>query len=139
MTSIFSAVRLAFILIAIPAASVQASSAIQGSELMTGVELTDQINSTLEKHDINGTPLVNPKQKFIACDENLYIHPLHDSWKTLKLTCPSNEQWRLLVRVKIDTSGFSATPLAAEHRTTRQRQRKRQIIIFMPLPGPKHG
>lgn len=110
MTSIFSAVRLAFILIAVPAASVQASTAIQGSELMTGVELTDQINSTLEKHDINGTPLVNPKQKFIACDENLYIHPLHDSWKTLKLTCPSNEQWRLLVRVKIDTSGFSATP-----------------------------
>jgi flagella basal body P-ring formation protein FlgA len=109
MTSIFSAVRLTLILIAIPAALAQASTASNGSKLMTGVELIDQINSTLAKHDINGAALVNPEQKFISCDDNLDIHPLHDSWKTLKLTCPSNDQWRLLVRVKIDTSGLSAT------------------------------
>ncbi len=106
---------------------------------MTGVELIDQINSTLEKHDINGTALVNPKQKFISCDENLYIHPLHDSWKTLKLTCPSNEQWRLLVRVKIDTSGLSATqPSSRTQGNLAKTKRKGRSSSLCRCPQPKH-
>ena len=114
MISIFSAVNRATILTALSAACLLASTSSHASQMMTGVELLDQINATLEKQSINGEPLVNPKQNFIACEEHLNIAPLFQSWKTLKLTCPSNDQWRLLVRVKmisadkISSSGSSS-------------------------------
>ena len=124
MISIFSAVNRTTILTALSAACLLASTSSHASQMMTGVELMDQINVTLEKQSINGKPLVNPKQKFIACDEHLNIAPLFQSWKTVKLTCPSNDQWRLLVRVKmisddkISSSGSSSQDV-------------------MPLPKPK--
>jgi len=125
MISIFSAVNRATILTALSAACLLASTSSHASQMMTGVELMDQINATLEKQSINGKPLVNPKQKFIACEEHLNIAPLFKSWKTVKLTCPSNDQWRLLVRVKMISADKTLSSGSAS-----------QDVIPLPKPKP---
>ena len=125
MISIFSAVNRATILTALSAACLLASTSSHASQMMTGVELMDQINATLEKQSINGKPLVNPKQKFIACEEHLNIAPLFKSWKTVKLTCPSNDQWRLLVRVKMISADKTLSSGSAS-----------QDVITLPKPKP---
>ena len=135
MTSIFSAVKRSSILAVVAVISTashasqmtdEASLQLKAPTLMTGVELINQINATLGKHDIDGNPLVNPKQKFIRCDHDFNIKPLFKSWKTIKLTCPSDDKWRLLVRVKINAFD---NPLTTSDTNSDS--------MAIPLPKPK--
>jgi flagella basal body P-ring formation protein FlgA len=72
------------------------------SELMTGSDINDQINQFLERENIKGKPVIKMEQKFLACGEDLDVEPLFSNWKTLKLTCPGNDQWRLMVRMTLE-------------------------------------
>lgn len=136
MTSIFSAAKRIIIWACIAGASTasHASTSSQNNqmadaltpELMTGVELINQINATLGKHEIDGNPLINPQQKFIRCDADFNIKPLFKSWKTVKLTCPSDDTWRLLVRVKMNAFD---KPLASSDTNSNS--------MATPLPKPK--
>ncbi len=137
MTSIFSAVKRSSILAVVAVISTashasqmtdEASLQLKAPTLMTGVELINQINATLGKHDIDGNPLVNPKQKFIRCDHDFNIKPLFKSWKTIKLTCPSDDKWRLLVRVKIN---------AFDNPLTTSDTNSDSMAIPLPKPKPK--
>ena len=89
------------------------------SELMTGSDINDQIKQYLDQHHIQGTPVIRMEQKFLSCDEAFDIEPLFSNWKTLKLTCPGNAQWRLMVRMTLDddtpiptASGQTSTSVA---------------------------
>ena len=137
MTSIFSAVKRSSILAVVAVISTashasqmtdEASLQLKAPTLMTGVELINQINATLGKHDIDGNPLVNPKQKFIRCDHDFNIKPLFKSWKTIKLTCPSDDKWRLRVRVKIN---------AFDNPLTTSDTNSDSMAIPLPKPKPK--
>ena len=70
--------------------------------MMTGADINTQIRQHLKENNIKGEAMIKMEQKFLACDDALDIAPLFSNWKTLKLTCPSNDQWRLMVRMVLD-------------------------------------
>ncbi len=88
--------------------------------MMTGADIKGQISQFLEQQNIQGQPVIKMEQKFLACDDTLDIAPLFSNWKTLKLTCPGNDQWRLMVRMTIEDdhmpppkpSALTSTPVA---------------------------
>jgi flagella basal body P-ring formation protein FlgA len=78
------------------------SSSGYTSEMMTGSDINTQIRQYLKQNNIKGEAMIKMEQKFLACDDALDIAPLFSNWKTLKLTCPGNDQWRLMVRMVLD-------------------------------------
>ena len=89
--------------------------------MMTGSDINTQIRQYLKQNNIKGEAMIKMEQKFLACDDALDIAPLFSNWKTLKLTCPGNDQWRLMVRMVLDDghkpslkpSASTTTPAAA--------------------------
>lgn len=69
---------------------------------LTGDEIALHINRLLAKNQILGTPQLNLKEKHNPCPTRIAVAPLFNNWKTIKVTCPDNTQWRLLVRVELE-------------------------------------
>jgi len=69
---------------------------------LTGGEIAKHIRGLLAENNISGTPQLNLKEKHNPCPEPVEAAPLFKNWKTIKVTCPANAQWRLLVRVEMD-------------------------------------
>jgi len=68
---------------------------------LTGAQILTKINAALLAHGVDGTAKINAKDRHNPCPGDISVAPLFNSWKTLKVTCPSNPGWRLLVRVSI--------------------------------------
>ncbi len=69
---------------------------------LTGEEIAQHIHALLAENDISGTAQLNLKEKHNPCPVPITVAPLFKNWKTIKVTCPANTQWRLLVRVELD-------------------------------------
>jgi len=85
---------------------------------LTGGEIAQHIHALLAENNISGTAQLNLKEKHNPCPVPIAAAPLFKNWKTIKVTCPANTQWRLMVRVELDVKTtalvrkktFSASP-----------------------------
>ena len=77
------------------------SVGVFASEL-TGSVVHNYIVSNLDKKGKNSNPAIGLKRKFPKCNGNLQMESIFGSWKTVKVSCTSND-WSIVVRTNINT------------------------------------
>ncbi len=76
--------------------------AIAAEQPLTGADIGRAITAVLSRHKITGSPQINPAEIHNPCPGGVTVAPLFSNWKTVKVTCPQDPQWRHLVRVELD-------------------------------------
>jgi len=111
----------------------EASSATTPDDQLTGAEIASRINAQLARHRIAGTPAIGLKEKHNPCPGEIKVAPLFKSWKTVKVTCPANPQWRLLIRVAMEDD--AAAPVLAAKTAPAETESSRTALALARSMG----
>lgn len=105
-------------MLTVSAALPAAASADARDTPLTGAIIARHIEALLAARNIAGTPVLNLKEKHNPCPGEIAAAPMFKNWKTIKVTCSSAAQWRLLVRVELDDENMApARPAASSGQT----------------------
>ena len=74
---------------------------VQASTYISGRELNEAITAYLLEQGFAAKPSLNAHRLFKACQENLNFAPLFGNFHSLRVTCPDETGWRLVVRTHL--------------------------------------
>ena len=63
-------------------------------------EINDAIKKYLKQNDISQSFSINKKLKLPSCKKNIEVEKRFETYKTLKIICPQENQWTYNVRIK---------------------------------------
>ena len=69
---------------------------------LSGKEISAQVSNWLSSRDISGQPIFSSNRIYKDCAQKLQIRKYLNSFKTVKVYCPNNDDIDLFIRVKID-------------------------------------
>ena len=72
------------------------------SDSFSGAELRDHVHSFLMSRGLDSRPVISDNRRFRACHSPLEITPMFGGYKTVQLTCPDVDGFKIAVRTQID-------------------------------------
>ncbi len=68
-----------------------------------GAQLKDHVRSVLMARGLNSRPEISDTRRFRACDAPFQVTPMFGGYKTVRLTCPDIDGFKIAVRTQIDS------------------------------------
>ena len=81
-------------------------------DLISGAQLKDHVQSVLMSRGLNSRPVISDTRRFRACEAPLQVTPMFGGYKTVRLTCPDVDGFKIAVRTQIDSFADGATETA---------------------------
>lgn len=83
-------------------------------ETVSGATLKAFIKTTLEKKGWGSAPILADNRQFRACQQDIQLTPMFGDYRTVRLTCPDADGFKIVVRTRIDKVVFPATSVNDE-------------------------
>ena len=81
-------------------------------DLISGAQLKDHVQSVLMSRGLDSRPVISDTRRFRACEAPLQVTPMFGGYKTVRLTCPDVDGFKIAVRTQIDSFVDGATETA---------------------------
>ncbi len=75
------------------------------SEMISGTQMKQRINSFLAAQNLSGKPAISEKRLFPACESDVLIRPMFGGMKTVELFCPDPGGFKIAVRTNAVSKG----------------------------------
>ena len=72
-------------------------------DLISGAQLKDHVRSVLMSRGLNSRPVISDTRQFRACENPLQVTPMFGGYKTVRLTCPDVDGFKIAIRTQIDS------------------------------------
>ncbi len=82
------------------------------SDLISGAQLKDHVQSVLMSRGLDSRPVISDTRRFRACEAPLLVTPMFGGYKTVRLTCPDVDGFKIAVRTQINSFVDGATETA---------------------------
>jgi len=98
---------------------------VLSEEIVKAENIKLAVKEFLASHGINGTAKIDPLVKMKPCENALAVAPYRGQFKTLTVSCPDSQGWRLILAIRSDIdsqSGFENYPVrgnAKSHKTNK--------------------
>ena len=70
-------------------------------EMVSGDQLKDYVQTVLMSRGLQSAPVISDNRRFRACTAPLEVTPMFGGYKTVKLTCPDADGFKIAVRTQI--------------------------------------
>ena len=74
-----------------------------GGELFSGAQLKDHVRAVLISRGLDSRPVISNSRRFRACKAPIQVKPMFGGYKTVRLTCPDVDGFKIAVRTRIDS------------------------------------
>ena len=81
-------------------------------DLISGAQLKDHVRSVLMARGLDSRPVISDTRRFRACEAPLQVTPMFGGYKTVRLTCPDIDGFKIAIRTQIDSFVDDATKTA---------------------------
>ncbi len=99
------------------------TQSIASQEIISGSSLANLVTQRLSEEGLNAQPAITNNRVFYGCgSDNIIISKRDKSWKTVKLTCRTNNFWSYSFRTKV------SEPIMKEKSEYRQKTPKHSIL-----------
>ena len=71
-------------------------------DTVSGAQLRDHVHSFLKSRGLDSRPVISDNRRFRACDSQLEITPMFGGYKTVRLTCPDADGFKIAIRTQVD-------------------------------------
>ena len=78
-------------------------------DLISGAELKDHVRSVLMARGLDSRPVISDTRRFRACEASLQVTPMFGGYKTVRLTCPDIDGFKIAIRTQIESFVDEAT------------------------------
>ena len=82
---------------------------VMAADLISGAQLKDHVRSVLMSRGLDSRPVISDTRRFRACEAPLQVMPMFGGYKTVRLTCPDVDGFKIAVRTQIDSFVDDAT------------------------------
>ncbi len=72
-------------------------------DLISGAQLKDHVRSVLISRGLESRPVISDTRRFRACEAPLQVTPMFGGYKTVRLTCPDVDGFKIAVRTRVDS------------------------------------
>ena len=79
------------------------------ADLISGAQLKDHVRSVLMSRGLESRPVISDTRRFRACEAPLQVTPMFGGYKTVRLTCPDTDGFKIAVRTQIGSFFDDAT------------------------------
>ncbi len=76
-------------------------SPVMAGDLVSGAYLKDHVRSVLMSRGLDSRPVISDNRQFRACQSPLKVTPMFGGYKTVRLTCPDADGFKIAVRTQI--------------------------------------
>ncbi len=76
---------------------------VMAADLISGAQLKDHVRSVLMSRGLDSRPVISDTRRFRACDAPLQVTPMFGGYKTVRLTCPDADGFKIAIRTQIDS------------------------------------
>ena len=76
---------------------------VMAEEFISGAHLKDHVRSVLMTRGLNSRPMISDTRRFRACKTPLQVTPMFGGYKTVRLSCPDVDGFKIAVRTQIDS------------------------------------
>ena len=103
-------------------------------DTVSGAQLRDYVHSFLMSRGLDSRPVISNNRRFRACHSPLEITPMFGGYKTVRLTCPDADGFKIAIRTQI--GGFVADVPDIPSHTNREVARSKFVVVTKSLqPG----
>jgi flagella basal body P-ring formation protein FlgA len=88
---------------AVMLSAVCAMPSAMAGDMISGAELKDHVRSVLMARGLDSRPMISDTRQFRACDTPFEVTPMFGGYKTVRLTCPDVDGFKIAVRTQIDS------------------------------------
>ena len=78
-------------------------------DTVSGAQLRDHVHSFLKSRGLDSRPVISETRRFRACEAPLQVTPMFGGYKTVRLTCPDIDGFKIAVRTQIESFVNGAT------------------------------
>jgi flagella basal body P-ring formation protein FlgA len=71
-------------------------------EVISGAHLKDYVHSVLLARGLDSIPVISDSRQFRACNTALEVSPMFGGYKTISLSCPDDDGFKIAVRTQIN-------------------------------------
>ena len=72
-------------------------------DMISGAQLKDHVRSVLMSRGLDSRPVISDNRRFRACQSPLEVKPMFGGYKTVRLTCPDADGFKIAIRTQIDS------------------------------------
>ena len=72
-------------------------------DMISGAQLKDHVRSVLMSRGLDSRPVISDNRRFRACQSPLEVTPMFGGYKTVRLTCPDADGFKIAIRTQIDS------------------------------------
>ena len=76
---------------------------VMAGDFISGAQLKDHVRSVLMARGLESHPVISHTRRFRACEAPLQVTPMFGGYKTVRLTCPDVDGFKIAVRTQIDS------------------------------------
>jgi flagella basal body P-ring formation protein FlgA len=76
---------------------------VMADEFISGAHLKDHVRSVLMTRGLDSSPVISDTRRFRACKAPFQVTPMFGGYKTVRLTCPDVDGFKIAVRTQIDS------------------------------------
>ena len=76
---------------------------VVAADLISGAQLKDHVRSVLMLRGLDSRPVISDTRRFRACEAPLQVTPMFGGYKTVRLTCPDIDGFKIAIRTQIDS------------------------------------
>ena len=80
-------------------------------DFISGAQLKDHVQSVLLSRGFHSRPVISDTRRFRACEASLQVTPMFGGYKTVRITCPDVDGFKIAVRTQIDSFDNGATEI----------------------------
>jgi flagella basal body P-ring formation protein FlgA len=103
-------------------------------DTVSGAQLRDYVHSFLMSRGLDSRPVISNNRRFRACHSPLEITPMFGGYKTVRLTCPDADGFKIAIRTQIGR--FVADVPDIPSHTNREVARSKFVVVTKSLqPG----
>ena len=103
-------------------------------DTVSGAQLRDYVHSFLMSRGLDSRPVISNNRRFRACHSPLEITPMFGGYKTVRLTCPDTDGFKIAIRTQIGR--FVADVPDIPSHTNREVARSKFVVVTKSLqPG----
>ena len=70
-------------------------------DMISGAQLRDHVRSVLMSRGLDSRPVISNNRRFRACQSPLEVTPMFGGYKTVRLSCPDADGFKIAIRTQI--------------------------------------
>ena len=105
---------------------------LSSQERVSGSNLINLVIQTLGEQGINAQPIIKRNRIFTGCQgDRIVISKRDKTWKTIKLTCETNNSWSYTFRNKLSSSADIEKVNKTNHISEQSKSQKTQAVFVL--------